>query len=204
MYISKIPTLITKLLSGVEWKGSLTDPPSVYLTFDDGPHEKITPWVLNQLAEYEAKATFFCIGDNVVKHPEIFDLIKSMGHQVGNHTQNHLKGLQTKNEVYLENVAIAAMHIESKLFRPPYGKLKPSQVKALKSKGYRVIMYNLIAGDWDKEITPQTCLENLIFNLEPGDIVVLHDSEKAWDRMSFVLPKFLEHCKLQGWQLKTL
>ena len=204
MFLAKMPAIVKKFYSKFEWDGSLTQPPCIYLTFDDGPHPTITPWVIEQLAQYDAQATFFCVGENVLKFPETFELIKHMGHTVGNHTYNHLRGYNTDHDEYIENVAKADQLINSKLFRPPHGRIKSKQANTLIEQGYRIIMWSIIAGDWDRSLDPQRCLENIIFNLEPGNIVVLHDSEKSWDRMNYVLPRLLEHCKNEGLAVRCL
>ena len=206
MYLIHTPKLLRTLSpSFVEWEmPASTSEPAVYLTFDDGPHVQATPFVLGQLAKYDAKATFFCIGKNVIEHPEIYQMILAQGHSVGNHTHNHLKGWKEKTVDYINNTQQASEVIQSKLFRPPYGRIKNAQAKGLRDLGYRIVMWSLLSADFDVSITPQRCLENVVFNLKPGDIVVLHDSQKAWDRMSHVLPRILEFCKKQGWALKGL
>ena len=206
MYLLQTPKLLRALSpSFVKWEMEATaSEPTVYLTFDDGPHPQATIFALEQLAKYEAKATFFCIGKNVVEFPQIYKDIVEQGHAIGNHTHNHLKGWKEKTASYVENTQHAAEVIDSKLFRPPYGRIKNAQAKALNGLGYSIIMWSLLSADFDETITPQRCLENVVFNIKPGDIVVLHDSQKAWDRMSYALPRILEHCKKQGWALKGL
>ena len=180
--------------------------PAVYLTFDDGPHPTATPFVLEQLKQYNAKATFFCIGKNVVQHQDIYQQILSEGHAVGNHTQNHLKGWYTKKQAYIANVVEAEKHIDSNLFRPPYGRITRGQIGALTNRAnpYKIIMWDVLSGDFDTSIDGQACLDNVISNIEPGSIVVFHDSQKAWDRMSYTLPKVLAYCTEQNWALKAL
>lgn len=206
MYLIQTPKILRALApSFAIWeKPESIAEPAVYLTFDDGPHPKATTFVLDTLAKYNAKGTFFCIGKNVIEYPDIFARIKDDGHAIGNHTHNHLKGWKTKTRDYLENTAQAAQFINSKLFRPPYGRIKREQAKLLHEKGYSIIMWSLLSADFDRDITPQRCLENVVFNIKPGDIVVFHDSEKAWDRMNFALPRVLEHCKKKKWSIKTL
>ncbi|RQO29703.1 polysaccharide deacetylase family protein [Taibaiella sp. KBW10] len=204
MFLKKIPKWLQRLYPNYTWGIPTEEVPCIYLSFDDGPHPTITPWVLAQLAAYNAKATFFCIGKNVVEYPDVYAQLLAEGHKVGNHSHNHLKGTAYKNNAYIENINRAKQYIDSNLFRPPYGRMKASQGRILKSMGYKIIMWSLIPGDWDKAIAPEDCLENIVFNIEPGNIVVLHDSQKAWDRMSYVLPRLLEHCKQQGWALKVI
>lgn len=169
---------------------------AVYLTFDDGPTPEITEWVLAELKKHEAKATFFCIGNNIEKHPSIFSKILQEGHAIGNHTFNHLNGWKTDKTAYVQNAlqcekAIEAFAYKSKLFRPPYGKIKPSQAKALRDKGYQVIMWDVLSADFDQQISPEQCLENVLRNVASGSIIVFHDSVKAYENLKYVLPKTL-------------
>jgi len=182
------------------------DKPSVYLTFDDGPHPTATPFVLDQLKQHHAKATFFCIGKNVAEHTDIYKDIQGQGHAVGNHTHNHLNGWHTEQEKYINDTLQATQYIDSRIFRPPYGRITRGQINALTlpPHSYKIYMWDVLSGDFDTTITPQQCLENVIKNIEPGSIVVFHDSQKAWERMSFALPKVLEHCTANHWQLKAL
>ena len=188
------------------WEMPTGDEPAVYITFDDGPHPVATPFVLDLLDKYEAKATFFCVGNNVTKYPEVYSQVINKGHSPANHTFNHMNGWKTDDNTYLENIAKADEHIKSKLFRPPYGKMKRSQARKLKKKyaDLRVIMWDVLSADFDKEITPMQCLNNVLQHIRPGSIVLFHDSEKAWDRMSYALPHVLEHCKQQGWKMKAI
>lgn len=194
----KIPTLVFSIS---------TSKKKLYLTFDDGPTTEITEWVLQQLKIYNAKATFFCIGKNINHHPEIFDKIIEGGHRIGNHTQNHLKGWKTKNEVFFENItATEKILLEKgvvdlpKLFRPPYGKIKPSQVHFLKGKNYKIIMWDVLSLDFDKNVKPEKCLQNVLKNAENGSIIVFHDSVKASEKMMYVLPKILEYYSKKGYR----
>lgn len=176
----------------------------VYLTFDDGPTPEITEWTLGQLKKYNVKATFFCIGNNVEKYPDIFQKIIQEGHTIGNHTFNHLKGWNTSNPEYIENVNKCAETIgrlttnNSRLFRPPYGKIKPSQSKKLRDLGFKIIMWDVISYDFDKTITPEKCLENVLRNVESGSIIVFHDSVKAEQNLKYALPKTLDFLKEKG------
>ena len=184
----------------------------LYLTFDDGPHETATPFVLDQLKQFNAKATFFCIGKNVVEQPEIYRRILDEGHRVGNHTQNHLNGWKTDNKTYLANIFEASKHIDSNLFRPPYGRIRKFQAKLLQAPNnasanaylYRIIMWSVLSADFDTALTPQKCLDNVVLNTKPGSIILFHDSAKAWDRMSFALPKVLAYFSKEGYSFKSL
>ncbi len=182
----------------------------VYLTFDDGPTPEITIWTLEQLKKHNAKATFFCIGNNIQKHPEIFKRILTEGHSVGNHTFNHLKGWETPTERYLKNVALCQSEIANHnlqgatLFRPPYGKIKTSQSKELRRLGYKIIMWDIISEDYDQRVSPEKCLKNVTQNLESGSIIVFHDSKKAFQNLEFALPKTLEFLSKNGFVCEKL
>lgn len=204
-YKVKTPWLLRKLLyRGLIWKMPPGEQPAVYITFDDGPHPKATPYALQQLEKFHAKATFFCIGKNVAEHPEIYNDIIAAGHTTANHTNNHLNGWKTTTETYLDNIRQAAEKIDSKLFRPPYGRIKKAQAAMLQQAGWKIYMWDVLSGDFDVNITPQKCLQNTVQNIEPGSIVIFHDSEKAWERMSYALPYVLAHCRRKGWDLKAL
>ena len=195
--------IIKKLFSNYVW-----DIPNnenkVYLTFDDGPTPEITEWTLNQLKEYNAKATFFSIGDNVRKYPEIFQKVINEGHSIGNHTFNHLNGWKTSTSDYIENVKFyetehCKLNTEyCKLFRPPYGKIKPSQSKILRKLVYKIIMWDIISYDFDNTISKEKCLENVLKNVKSGSIIVFHDSKKAFTNLEYVLPRTLEFLKKKG------
>lgn len=180
-----------------------TDEKVIYLTFDDGPHETATPFVLNILKKYNAKATFFCIGKNVQLHSEIYERIINEGHSVGNHTFNHLNGWEVNDENYLSDIANASSVIQSKLFRPPYGRIKKLQAKILQPN-YNIIMWSVLSGDFDVNLSPQKCLNNVIKNTAKGSIVVFHDSAKAMERLKFALPKTLEYFSEKGYVFKSI
>lgn len=180
----------------------------VFLTFDDGPTPEITEWTLAQLKMYNANATFFCIGNNIEKHPEIFQKIIDENHAIGNHTFNHLKGWETENQKYIENVNLCQAQISNhipksrdqipNLFRPPYGKIKLSQSSILRKLGYKIIMWDVLSRDFDQTISKEVCLENILKNVECGSIIVFHDSVKAAQNLKYVLPKTLEFLKDKG------
>ncbi len=180
--------------------------PAVYLTFDDGPHPTATTFILEQLEQYNAKATFFCIGKNVLEQPKIFEAIKSKGHSIGNHTHDHMNGWKNTPATYIKNIFKAAKYIDSKALRPPYGRITLTQVKTLhrKNPNWKIYMWDVLSGDFDTDISAGKCAEHVLNNIEPGSIVVFHDSDKAWERMSYALPLVLEHCKKMNWQIKAL
>ena len=175
----------------------------IYLTFDDGPHPTITPQVLEILKKFNAKATFFCIGNNVNKYKETFELIEKEGHAVGNHTFNHEKGWKTKTLDYINSVKEASTLIQSPLFRPPHGRIKSSQIKVLK-KEFRIVAWTVISYDWDKSLSPEDCFNNVIKNADDGSIIVFHDSEKAVNNMIPALTKVLEYYTERGFTFDKL
>jgi len=180
------------------------EPPAVYITFDDGPHITATPYVLEQLKAYNARATFFCIGKNIRQHPDLYRQILAEGHGTGNHTQTHMNGWKTKTEHYLENIQEAAQLISSKAFRPPYGRIRLKQARALTEAGYRIYMWDVLSADFDTSISPEQCWAHIAEHLKPGSILVFHDSAKAWERMQYALPKTLALCKEKGWAMRAL
>jgi peptidoglycan/xylan/chitin deacetylase (PgdA/CDA1 family) len=184
----------------------------VYLTFDDGPTPEVTSWVLDELNKYNFKATFFCIGDNIRKYPVIFKKIISEGHAVGNHTFNHLNGWKTSTQNYIDNTELCQEIIDknmqynsdSKIFRPPYGKIKTAQSRALLKMGYKIIMWDVLSADFDGKITNEECLNNVIMNLQPGSIIVFHDSIKAFEKLKYVLPATLQYLQDNNYETKVL
>ncbi len=180
----------------------------IYLTFDDGPHPVVTPFVLDELKKYNATATFFCIGKNVVDYPVLYNRLIEEGHQVGNHTQHHLNGWKTNNETYLSDVALAAKYIQSNLFRPPYGRLKSMQSKgiidAMKNKLAKIVMWDVLSGDFDESLSKEQCLNNVLHHTTCGSIVVFHDSEKAFSRLQYTLPGTLDFFYSKGYIFKEL
>jgi len=204
-YLTKTPAILKAIYSSCIWNMP-AGTNAVYLTFDDGPHPEATPFVLDQLKKYDAKATFFCIGKNVIEQPAIYQRILEEGHSVGNHTHNHLNGWKTGTDKYIENVLLAREYIQSSLFRPPYGRITPFQIRMLKKQipGAKIIMWDILSGDFDLDINGEACVQNVVFKLKPGSIVVFHDSTKAWDRMSYALPRVLEFCKKRQYELRAL
>jgi peptidoglycan-N-acetylglucosamine deacetylase len=215
------PTILKKAFPNLVWELPAKNK-SIYLTFDDGPTPEITAWTLDILKQFDAKATFFCIGKNIEEHPEIFSKIITNGHAIGNHTYNHLKGWKTKTKNYLENVnkaqeVIARHLIHSKfqipinlksqirnLFRPPYGQIRPKQIKKLSQQGYNIIMWSVLSIDYDNTLPKEKCLKNIIENTSSGDIVVFHDSIKASKNMQYALPKVLEYFSKKGYVFKRI
>jgi peptidoglycan/xylan/chitin deacetylase (PgdA/CDA1 family) len=191
----------------------------IYLTFDDGPIPGPTEFVLDTLKQFNAKATFFCIGENISKHPEIFQQVIIEGHAVGNHTFNHMKGWGTSTEKYVSNVEMCANEMSKKLpslgyqihqqpgtnflFRPPYGRIRPKQIKMLKGK-YQIVMWDVLTSDYNISQSPEACLKGSIKATRPGSIVVFHDSLKAERNMKYALPRYLEHFVKQGYTFKEL
>lgn len=191
-----------KIWTDFIWETKQKD--TVYFTFDDGPHSSITPFVLEQLALYNAKASFFCIGKNVAAHPNVFEKIIAQGHTIGNHTYHHINGWKSSIKSYVYNVYRAQQIIPSKLFRPPYGRIRPRQAKYLLKRGYKIVMWSLLTGDFDTHLKPEDCMHQILANIKPGDIIVFHDSEKAWERLSYCLPKILAYCKEKNWKMAAL
>ncbi len=203
-YLISIPWWLKRLHNkGLIWSRS-TKHKRIYLSFDDGPHPTITNFVLDILKENGIKATFFCIGDNVLKYPETFERIVKEQHSIGNHTHNHLNGWKTDNIQYYKNILQAAKHIPSKLFRPPYGKIKPTQANYLLKRGWRIIMWNSLSADFDSSIDGVTCFNNVKSTMKNGSIVVFHDSEKAFDRMKIALPLLIQYCREQHYEIRAL
>ncbi len=203
----KTNKLIKKIFHNLVWDIPNSEN-KIYLTFDDGPISEVTEWVLDILKSEDIKATFFCIGDNIQKHPEVYKRILSEGHQTGNHTFNHLNGWKTETNHYINNfklcetehlklpIAIGTEH--SFLFRPPYGKIKPKQSKAIRQLGYKIIMWDVLSYDFDQSISTEKCLENVISNTTQGSIIVFHDSIKSEQNLRFALPKAIQILKDKG------
>ena len=207
MFLHKTNFLMRALYPNFVWRKP-SDEKKIYLTFDDGPIPEVTEFVLEILEKYQAKATFFCIGDNISKHPKIFQKILNSGHSVGNHTFNHLRGWATDDVTYLENVVKCKTEIQknghhTKLFRPPYGRIKRKQANAL-LPDYEIVMWDVLSGDFSQNLSPETVLKKTIKHTEAGSIVLFHDSVKANERMSYTLPRFLEHFSTQGFQFSKL
>jgi peptidoglycan-N-acetylglucosamine deacetylase len=198
-YLAKTPKWVSKLFGDSIWSMPETEK-AIYLTFDDGPHPVITPFVLDELGKFDAKATFFCIGKNVAEHPGIYKRILEQGHAVGNHTHNHLNGWKTPNAKYLQNILEARNFIDSSLFRPPYGRITTQQKKFLQhlNEPFKIVMWSVLSGDFDINITPEKCLDNVLKNTKSGSVIVFHDSEKAFERLQYTLPAVLKYFSEKG------
>jgi peptidoglycan-N-acetylglucosamine deacetylase len=201
-YFAKTPSIIKPIMGDMLWSIE-TKEKQLFLTFDDGPTPRITEWVLKILKDYEAKATFFCLGKNVEANIGLYKQIIEEGHSVGNHTYDHPNGWQTEDGLYLKSVKQCAELVDSKLFRPPYGKVSLSQNKKLK-ESYTVVMWDVLAGDFDLSITPEKCLDNVITNSTKGSIIVMHDSIKAEKNLRYALPKLLEYFAGKGYKFIKL
>lgn len=206
--ISKLGSLLAPSLLWNMPRNSKT----IYLTFDDGPNPQITPWVLKTLNDYQAKATFFCVGENISKYPDVFQQLISEKHSFGNHTYNHLNGWKTSTPLYLENVSKAEAVITRfsknteniKLFRPPYGKIKASQAKRLQLLNYKIVMWDALSADFDPTISKEECFKNIVENCKAGSIVVFHDSDKASEKLKTILPRILQYYSEKGFDFKGL
>jgi len=207
-----MPWLVRKLYPTLTWQKA-TDQKIIYLTFDDGPHPEATPFVLEQLKAYNAKATFFCIGKNVLQYPDIYRQIIDEGHKVGNHTFDHVNGWKTKDDIYIANIYKAAQYIDSELFRPPYGRITKFQIKLLQKheenaatarQKFDIVMWSVLSGDFDTNLSPEQCLQHVLLNAKQGSIVVFHDSTKAWERMQYALPKVLHYFSNEGYAFHAL
>jgi len=219
-YLVQTPKFVQRIFPKRIWAFPNSEN-KIYLTFDDGPIPEVTPWVLDSLKKHNAKATFFCIGDNIAKHPEIFKRIISEGHAVGNHTFNHLNGRKTRPEDYLENVVKAETEIAHRtlsicpefnqrgehlalLFRPPYGQMTSAQAKSIRQKGYQIVMWNVLSADYDQTISEEKCFKNVAETIKPGSVVVFHDSLKAQRNMQYALPKVLDIIAGNGWSCEKI
>lgn len=201
-YLVKTPSLLKKIYPDCTWNFSRNEQ-VIYLTFDDGPHITATPFVLDTLKKFNAKATFFCIGKNVAAHPDIYKRIIIEEHTTGNHTFNHLSGWKSTDEEYIQNIKEAGKYIDSKLFRPPYGKITKFQVKLLKPH-FRVVMWDVLSADFDLSIDGNKCMTNVTRNAGNGSVVVFHDSEKAFPRLEKALPEILAWFADKGFRFESI
>ena len=205
MYLTKSPSWLQWLYPSLTWHKNRQEK-FVYLTFDDGPIPVVTPFVLNTLKNFDAGATFFCIGDNVDKHPEIFNEVLANGHSVGNHTFNHLKGWDTPDKEYLQNVEQCRTVVDSNLFRPPYGRITMAQIRKFRMQfpEMEIVMWDVLSGDFDPSISVEKCTSNVLKNVTNGSIIVFHDSTKAFPRLQHILPIVLRELQILGYSFKML
>lgn len=220
MYTVRPPFFLKWFYPNLIWNRERKDTKEkiVYLTFDDGPIPNVTDFALNTLNSFGIKATFFCIGDNIRKHPQVFERIKNEGHAIGNHTYNHLKGWKTDDKTYVNNFWKCQELTGTNLFRPPYGRIKKSQISKLVSsfqltvgselktenRELQIIMWDVLSGDFDIKLSSEKCYQNVVKNTRNGSIIVFHDSLKAWDRLEYALPKAIEFLLKEGYGFKTL
>ena len=207
IFPAKTPEFVKSLFPQFLWQVP-SEKKVIYLTFDDGPTPHVTEWVLNKLAQYQAKATFFCIGNNIEKHPDIFGKTVNAGHAIGNHTFHHLKGWTTSSQNYLNDIEQTKQTMSkwtsTQLFRPPYGKFKITQARQLLTLGYEVVLWDVLSYDWDKNVSRKKCLENVVSKALAGSIVVMHDSLKASKNLKYALPRILEYFSSNGYVFEAL
>jgi peptidoglycan/xylan/chitin deacetylase (PgdA/CDA1 family) len=198
------PKFIKRLYPSIIWNFySNDDTTSIYLTFDDGPNPEVTPWVLQQLEQHNAKATFFCLGKNVEQYPETYDMILQQGHSVGNHSYSHVKGFGVSVGRYVEDFDFAEEFIQTNLLRPPYARCTPRQIKMLNERFY-IIMMDIVSRDYSNAISPQHCLRNITKYVQAGSIIGLHDSKKSEKNIKYVLPRLLEFLSEKGFECKAI
>lgn len=205
MWIERPPAFFRLLFPGALFRErpSGKKPGRVYLTFDDGPIPEVTPWVLDVLDEFQAKATFFMVGQNVERYPGLLKEVKRRGHRAGNHTLHHIRGLGLSKDIYLQDAEAGEMLTGSKLFRPPHGYISPAQLRAVKDK-YRVVMYDLVTRDYDARLSPDRVVDNVKKYARDGAIIVFHDSLKSFDRLRLALPESLRWLREQGYEFALL
>jgi peptidoglycan/xylan/chitin deacetylase (PgdA/CDA1 family) len=205
VYLTTASWLLRQVYPACLWRMPTKDK-KVYLTFDDGPHPKATPFILDQLRRYQAKATFFCIGKNVAEYPELYQRILQEGHRTGNHTYQHLNGWKTPDKQYFEDILEAKKLVDSTLFRPPYGRITRWQLAQLSSPALQMkaVMWTLLSGDFDPSISSEQCVENVIRPMKKGAIVVFHDSEKALPHITYALPRVLQHLSENGYMMNSI
>ena len=205
MYLHKTPKWLGSIFPDILWNIN-TEAKEIYLTFDDGPVPDVTPWVLEQLDQYNAKATFFMVGGNIEKHYSLLKEVKDRKHTIGNHTFNHLNGWSTDSQTYIENITKTEKLLginSSRLFRPPHGRLIWSQYQNIK-KSFKIVMWDVLSGDFNRSLSPEKCLNNSIRATVPGSVVVFHDSSKTIDKLKYVLPRYLEYFNALNFKFKAL
>lgn len=203
-YFHKTPTWLKKLYPSLIWNFK-SDKKKVWLTFDDGPTDKLTQWILDCLDQFNARATFFCVGENLIKHPNLTNQMVEKGHVVANHSHNHLNGWKTDVESYVENVNKCQLHlpVKNNLYRPPYGKITRNQIKQLKALKKDIIMWDVLSGDFDLNLSPEACFEASVRYTSPGSIIVFHDNIKAENRLKFTLPRYLEYLSMKNYTFEV-
>ncbi len=201
MLLKIIDRVLKWMIPDSTW--SINDPDGVYLTFDDGPTPGVTEWILSTLEKYDAKATFFVLGKNAELYPDLYQKILAAGHKIGNHTYSHQKGWVMSLERYLEDIDCADDIVHSDLFRPPYARVTPAQMRAV-AKRFKIVMWSIVSRDYNRHLSPRRVLHNVLDRIEPGSIVVFHDSDKAFRNMSYALTRTLEHIKEKGWKCKIV
>jgi len=194
----RAPGILKLIFPDFVWRYN-SDDKKVYLTFDDGPIPESTLWTLDLLREMNVKATFFCVGENVKKYPDLYRRIVEEGHAVGNHTHNHLKGWKTNTQKYVENVILASEFVDSKLFRPPYGLIKRSQAKYL-SSDYKIIMWDILSGDYRQDISPERCYRDVLNKIRSGSILLFHNHVKSEKNMRYTIPRLIDELHTQGYE----
>jgi len=203
MPVYHIPKIIQKFYPEYIWELPDSDK-SIYLTFDDGPNPETTTFILDTLDKFDAAATFFCVGENVVKHPDLFQQMIDMKHAVANHSFNHIKHREHSDREYISNVLECKKYIHSELFRPPYGKISRLQAKMLRNLGFKIIMYSILTNDFNQKLSPETILYKSLNYTRAGSIIVFHDNKKAYKNMSKVFPKYIQYLKDKGFLFKTI
>ncbi len=204
MRFFQIPKWSRIIYSDAIWDFFLKKNNTLYLTFDDGPCAQSTQWILNLLSKYNAKATFFCLGKNVQQHPELFEEIRKQGHAIGNHGMNHIDGIKSSTEDYLDDASEASRFIHSSLFRPAYGHIKKTQYKALKKQGFQIVFWSLLTYDFDSNLSAEKRLEIIRKKTKAGSILVFHDSEKAFPQLQKELPVLLEEWMKAGFRFEAI
>lgn len=195
------PKFIKRLFPSLRW--NMEDERAIFITFDDGPHKEITPWVLDTLSKYKAKATFFCIGKNAEQNPEIIERIRREGHALGNHTYSHCKGWGTKSGPYVQDVDLANNYLQSNLFRPPYGRISREQARQLAGR-YNIIMWDILSRDYSRIVSHRRCVREVLPHLRGGSIIAFHDSLKASRNMRYTLPRLLDAAREAGLECRPI